>query len=396
MTCNHCAKSSEKAAKAVGAPEVEATWAENREHPHFCPACHGFLRKDGGCTKCESMSGVPDSKDPDPVVGYYRSNLGPMGMSPPRKVYATREISPENFNPMTKGLNNVNNQQHLQVYVDVVGGREWITISKSDFSPKVRLTPDGEDAMKHVAAIKNPSVPEILRRYGGYNHEADVVDRAIAEYEAGIKGERLRKLTEMKHPSVADLLRKEGFNYEAKLIQRVVHGVEGNDYDSWRTAFQPWDDDDGSPILHSWDEVKTFDPRFIWSLTEEDDIESVAPGFHHINNLGFYVCNKPSGADTAPVQITEPEEYLDRVVSNVVYDAEMAIGGDWDVDEEGLEVMADNLRRAISMNDGANSPRLKAAKILLEDVEKGLAEDWDIHDSDGWQAMIDTVMSLPD
>ncbi len=54
MTCNHCAKASEKAARKAGAPEVEATWAENRAHPQFCPTCHGFLRADGGCTKCEN------------------------------------------------------------------------------------------------------------------------------------------------------------------------------------------------------------------------------------------------------------------------------------------------------------------------------------------------------
>ncbi len=56
MSCNHCAKASEKAASKAGAPEVEATWAENRAHPQFCPECHGFLRKDGGCTKCENAT----------------------------------------------------------------------------------------------------------------------------------------------------------------------------------------------------------------------------------------------------------------------------------------------------------------------------------------------------
>ncbi len=53
MTCNRCSTVSNEAAKAIGAPEVEATWAENRDHPRFCPTCHGFLRRDGGCTKCE-------------------------------------------------------------------------------------------------------------------------------------------------------------------------------------------------------------------------------------------------------------------------------------------------------------------------------------------------------
>ncbi len=62
MTCNRCSIVSNEAAKAVGAPEVEATWAENREHPRFCPTCHGFLRKDGGCTKCDGMSVSSDDK----------------------------------------------------------------------------------------------------------------------------------------------------------------------------------------------------------------------------------------------------------------------------------------------------------------------------------------------
>ncbi len=53
MSCNHCSTASNASAVVVGAPEVEATWADNREHPKFCPTCHGFLRKDGGCTRCE-------------------------------------------------------------------------------------------------------------------------------------------------------------------------------------------------------------------------------------------------------------------------------------------------------------------------------------------------------
>ncbi len=81
MTCNRCSTVSNEAAKAVGAPEVEATWAENRDHPRFCPTCHGFLRRDGGCTKCENTGVGSDDKmlamattSPAPALSEQRYN----------------------------------------------------------------------------------------------------------------------------------------------------------------------------------------------------------------------------------------------------------------------------------------------------------------------------------
>jgi len=53
MSCNRCAASSSSAAAAAGAPDIEASWSANREHPQYCPTCHAFLRRDGGCTRCE-------------------------------------------------------------------------------------------------------------------------------------------------------------------------------------------------------------------------------------------------------------------------------------------------------------------------------------------------------
>jgi len=56
MTCNHCATASAGLAKQASAPEVESSWAANRQHPQTCPTCHAFLRADGGCTRCEKTS----------------------------------------------------------------------------------------------------------------------------------------------------------------------------------------------------------------------------------------------------------------------------------------------------------------------------------------------------
>jgi hypothetical protein len=54
VSCNHCSTVSTAPATAAGAPDIEASWAENREHPQYCPTCHAFLRADGGCTRCET------------------------------------------------------------------------------------------------------------------------------------------------------------------------------------------------------------------------------------------------------------------------------------------------------------------------------------------------------
>ena len=56
MSCNLCATASTEAAKKNGAPDIEASWSENREKPQYCPTCHAFLRADGGCTRCEKTS----------------------------------------------------------------------------------------------------------------------------------------------------------------------------------------------------------------------------------------------------------------------------------------------------------------------------------------------------
>ncbi len=73
MSCNHCAKASEDAARQAGAPELEATWAGNREHPKFCSICHGFLRADGGCTKCEDKLVESAWQDPTPFAEAYQA-----------------------------------------------------------------------------------------------------------------------------------------------------------------------------------------------------------------------------------------------------------------------------------------------------------------------------------
>lgn len=54
MTCNRCAATTEAVAPTAGAGHIEANWAGNRAHPQYCDDCHGFLRRDGGCTRCEA------------------------------------------------------------------------------------------------------------------------------------------------------------------------------------------------------------------------------------------------------------------------------------------------------------------------------------------------------
>lgn len=54
MSCNYCAITAEKVAPDVGAGHIEAAWSENRIQPQQCPACGAFLRRDGGCTRCEA------------------------------------------------------------------------------------------------------------------------------------------------------------------------------------------------------------------------------------------------------------------------------------------------------------------------------------------------------
>jgi hypothetical protein len=62
MTCNHCAAASAGLAAHTGSPDIEASWAGNREHPHYCPTCRAFLRADGGCTRCDGLSVTSDGE----------------------------------------------------------------------------------------------------------------------------------------------------------------------------------------------------------------------------------------------------------------------------------------------------------------------------------------------
>jgi len=54
MSCNRTVIASTVPAHKIGCPDLEAFWAANRHLLRFCPACHHFLRRDGGCTHCEN------------------------------------------------------------------------------------------------------------------------------------------------------------------------------------------------------------------------------------------------------------------------------------------------------------------------------------------------------
>lgn len=50
-----------------------------------------------------------------------------------KQVYNIRKIDKSNFNPMVHNLMDKGFLKDcIQIYVDVVGGREWITIHKKD------------------------------------------------------------------------------------------------------------------------------------------------------------------------------------------------------------------------------------------------------------------------
>ncbi len=56
MSCNYCARVSQPAAAAVGAPDVEPAWAAGRGANGHCGRCGGWLRAaDGGCTRCDVL-----------------------------------------------------------------------------------------------------------------------------------------------------------------------------------------------------------------------------------------------------------------------------------------------------------------------------------------------------
>lgn len=51
-----------------------------------------------------------------------------------RKAYDARPIIKQNFNPMTHNLMTETwVDDHVQVYVDCVGGQGWINITREDF-----------------------------------------------------------------------------------------------------------------------------------------------------------------------------------------------------------------------------------------------------------------------
>jgi hypothetical protein len=74
MSCNHCAAASAKYAARTGTPDIEAAWADNRNFIGICPVCRNcFLRRDGGCTKCENGLVAMAQKNPARFVPGYRA-----------------------------------------------------------------------------------------------------------------------------------------------------------------------------------------------------------------------------------------------------------------------------------------------------------------------------------
>ncbi|MCG3212602.1 MAG: hypothetical protein FOGNACKC_06272 [Anaerolineae bacterium] len=62
MSCNRCAATTEAVAPTAGAAHLEGNWAGNRAAVRQCEDCGAFLRRDGGCTRCEAAQFADDAQ----------------------------------------------------------------------------------------------------------------------------------------------------------------------------------------------------------------------------------------------------------------------------------------------------------------------------------------------
>ncbi len=60
MACNQGVCNSQAPADEIGAPDLETGWSVNRNGDglRLCPQCRSFLRRDGGCTRCDNSDPV--------------------------------------------------------------------------------------------------------------------------------------------------------------------------------------------------------------------------------------------------------------------------------------------------------------------------------------------------
>ncbi len=91
MSCNRCARVSQPAATAVGAPAVEPAWAAGRGASGHCPTCGGWLRAhDRGCTKCERSGGL----DPTTAVALETTaDLAGLALAARRRLHPSEQMA---------------------------------------------------------------------------------------------------------------------------------------------------------------------------------------------------------------------------------------------------------------------------------------------------------------
>lgn len=123
MTCKTCGKqTAKKQADSSGVPAM-ALNPSGGEGQRQCPTCGRFMAADGSHT-------CPDFENAPPMDVYYIDKQHGHRCVP---IYGVRPIHEDNFNPMAHHLlTEAHKKEHVQVLIDVVGGREWINLRREN------------------------------------------------------------------------------------------------------------------------------------------------------------------------------------------------------------------------------------------------------------------------
>jgi hypothetical protein len=342
VTCNHCATASTGLAAHTGSPDIESAWAANRGHGQQCPQCGQFMRADGGHS-------CPEKK---PQFNY-EGELAAMVV----RLQAERIADVMDMARML-----VTQEQYNAAYHEFVG----------DEAPSL---PEMEHPLQGTIAAMLVVLENREGEIAAKNEALKIGKKAVSPEALSVAQEEMDEDNE----SEPDFDPVSSLNEFATI-----------DFDGWRETCSPRTDETGQPKLYNpdhddeWAIVQATDPKCVWTLCEEDDIEYATPGFHLVNRLGYYVCDKPVPHFNMQAEFTTGEEFLDRVFDNVSETVEARAMGE-EIDREDIETMAEALERAIDMNDGQpETPQIRTAKRVLE-MLRNMADDDTESDSDDWE-----------
>jgi hypothetical protein len=90
-------------------------------------------------------------------------------------------------------------------------------------------------------------------------------------------------------------------------------------FEEWREKYQPIKNDIASNAAYDGIMFETYGPevekiknrarKFVWTLLEEDDHLWIAPGYHFVNRLGYFICKFPHEFEDLEIILGGPDDF---------------------------------------------------------------------------------------